>query len=435
MGRVIFFEPLTPAGQSSPTCQAFVTQFPAHASHTDVFPSIEAIVAGVQRAPADAVILLWELSQWPHWDLEEFWQHPVLSAIPLIIVQEKMDAEDRAFVAEYGHEQPLAMSSNLTALAKQIHEHISKEHNERLPETRMRIKARRFFHKLHNEQFDEAEQYLEGHGDSFCTALEKDFYLALVKKTKKEFEAAVQYLTNGLKQVKGQANLAAKFLHLVGNIALKRQNYDQALRFLEAANKVSPKNLRRRFLLAQCYLEMGRQEQALKEYNFIHQLCPNYPGIHVRMAELRFQLARSIDEIEAISSLLFAIQDRELVSLYKRLPKTETNAAEHRKILDLLVREFSLRANKFIEGDDFYAALKPYKHIEKIIDGKDSDRQQALSYCYARVYYRASDFDLADEHLAKAMTLSKAVNPKHQTLKELIDKGRKGSGKNIKNSA
>src|SRR5262249_47294790 len=150
-----------------------------------------------------------------------------------------------------------------------------------------------------------------------------------------------------------------------------------------------------------------------------------YPNIHVRMAELIYTLAKSKDEVTKIAILFQNVTDRELVNLYKRLPaagRTEYS----RLILDLLIREFSVRANRLIEANDFYAALKPYKHIEKIIDSTDTERQQLLAYCYARLYFRSADLDLAEEHLQRAIELGPAPGEKILALKALIDKTRVG---------
>jgi tetratricopeptide (TPR) repeat protein len=430
MGRVIFFEPEA-RERPSAVCSAFLARFPEQASHVDRFHTIEDITAAALQTPIDAVVFNWTASKWPYLHLEEYWQHPTLATIPLVIVHDGLDTVNQAFIAEYGHESAIKSDSDLAKTAKQVHEAIAREHNMRLPSTRARIKARKFFQTLHAGNFDEAERYLDGHEDSFCTPAEKDFYRALVCKTKKDFDRAVVHLTQGLKamkeqrildEAKGQQTLAAKFLHLIGNIALKRRNFDQAMKFLSAASKISPRNLRRHFLLGQCSLEMGDKARALSHYAFIYNLCPVYPNIHVRMAELIYFKGEISGSIGAIEKLLPWISDRDLVGLYRRLPTTG-DAKILRRILDMIIREFSVRANRLIDSDDFYAALKPYKYIEKIIEPSDNERQQSLSYCIARVYYRAGDLDEAAEHLQRSMSFSTDPSTKQLALKELIDKG------------
>jgi tetratricopeptide (TPR) repeat protein len=146
------------------------------------------------------------------------------------------------------------------------------------------------------------------------------------------------------------------------------------------------------------------------------------------MAEMIYGRADSPEAMQKIGPLLPYIPDRELVNLYRRM--LDTNQKTYiRQFLDLVIREFSLRANRCIDDGDFYAALKPYKHIERIIEASDGDRQMLLSYCYARVYFRASDFDAASEHLTRAMSLAQSPVKKHLDLKEMIDKARAAASK------
>jgi tetratricopeptide (TPR) repeat protein len=422
MGRIVFFEP-DAGGQPSTVCAAYQAAFPAFEGLVDSASFPDQIREIAQKAPVEAVVFNWAQSQWPYLHLEEYWQDPILSSIPIVMLCESIKPADRAFLAEYGCDNVVVHAGEAEVSVKLLREALIRETNEKLPAARVKSKARRFFHMLHAGNFTAAEQYLDGHADSFCTAAERDFYRALVYKTQKEFERAVEHLAKGLKGSKGQETLAAKFLHLIGNIALKRRNYEQAVQFLDAANKVSPLNLRRRFLLGQCYIEMNEVDKALIEYFHIYKVCPVYPGIHVRMAELMYGRADSPEATQKIAPLLPYIPDRELVNLYRRMLDTKPSTYI-RQFLDLVVREFSLRANRCIDDGDFYAALKPYKHIERIIDDADEERHMLLAYCYARVYFRASDFDAASEHLTRAMALAKSPIKKHLDLKELIDKGR-----------
>jgi tetratricopeptide (TPR) repeat protein len=427
MGRIVFFEP-DAGGQPSTACAAYQAAFPAFEGLIDSASVANQIREIAKSSSVEAVVFNWDQSQWPYLHLEEYWQDPALSAIPIVILCESIKPADRAFLAEYGCDSVVVHDGDSKEGAKLLREALIRENNEKLPASRVKSKARRFFHMLHAGNFTEAEQYLDGHADSFCTAAEREFYLALVYKTQKEFERAVEHLSKGIKGSKGQETLAAKFLHLIGNIALKRRSYEQAVKFLDAANKVSPLNLRRRFLLGQCYLEMNELGKALVEYFHIYKICPVYPGIHVRMAEMIYGRADSPEAMQKIGPLLPYIPDRELVNLYRRM--LDTNQTTYiRQFLDLVIREFSLRANRCIDDGDFYAALKPYKHIERIIDASDEDRQMLLSYCYARVYFRASDFDAASEHLTRAMSLAKSPVKKHLDLKEMIDKARDAASK------
>ena len=409
----------TGTNEESTLLQALRKHSHPHTMQIERFSSMKIIQQC--RAIPNIIVVNWSMLKNPIGELNEFIRDSKLEQVPLIAVAKTILSTDQCFLSEINRGPMLVENLNSELTAENLFQAMLEVFDNNQPVARRNAQYRALFSIIKNKPSSIVQQVFAEREHQILDLTDRGVFWALVlRKANKSKEAIIQ-ARNTLVAMPFQHPLRVHLLDLLGQFYVKANKLEEAERFLREACELSPGRLERRFLLGQCYVEMEVPHKALPHYSAVYRIDPEYPGIHTRFAEVIYVCSRGPDDLQAINPLFARFSDRELVSFYKRI--TSYVDVHHSPfMMDMIVREFSLRANQFIGADDFYAALKPYKHIEQIIDPQDVERQHLLSYCYARVYYRADEIELASKYINRAIDLAEQPKAKHLQLKKLIDK-------------
>jgi Tfp pilus assembly protein PilF len=194
---------------------------------------------------------------------------------------------------------------------------------------------------------------------------ERVYLKGLLLKAAKRFEEAHKILGEGLTKTRQGNRLEPRFLHLIGTVAFKRLDHQNARAFLEAAQKVSPLNLRRRLMLAQLYAETGEPAKALAQFRAILSRVPYYPGSHARAVELLYSEAKQREDLVVLKQWLGFVPAGKLSALARKL---DTNAAADLRefFASAVASTIMAHAQKATDADDHYAALNLYEKAEPL---------------------------------------------------------------------
>jgi tetratricopeptide (TPR) repeat protein len=375
------------------------------------------------EAPIDAIIIDWENLDCPNYYFERISQDPRFSICPIITYFKNLEERDLNFFKEYSFKYLVNIGLNLQKAVLDMGEILKEEQNSKKNSIRQIKHIREFFHALHNSDFTKADQILETHIKSYSSDQEIVYYCGLTLKTQKNFKESVKFLAHGMNISRKKRDLDCRFLHLLGNVFFKVKDYEQAYSFLDAAERVSSLNLRRKFILGQLCYENKDHDEALTKFLEIHDQCPEYPGIHGRIVELKYPNCENIDEVDKLGVYIGRISERKLIKVYKNLKSVNKPVLE-RRLLDLIIREFSKYAEKSISRADFYGAVKYYNHIKKIIEPSDLKRNRILLFCFARLYVKAGDYSMAERYLKELEEITAEDDKNVRKLKMQIVKGR-----------
>lgn len=419
MERVAFIEPLDGEGKFY---ELFKKEYNGRFLVTRV-SSLRELEELDRVAPISVIVLNWNEVAYPHFLFENIHQDLRFSLCPKFVFYNSIDQPDIDYFKEYSFGYHIPTGLNLQKSVNEIGHKLADEVEGKQKSSLIQLHTRRFFNNLYNGTFDLAFSVLETELKSHCDEAERIYLQGLVLKIQKNFKDSVRFLAHGMNISRKRNNLEPKYLHLLGNVFFKAKEYDQAKNFLEAAQKVSPRNLRRKFLLGQLALEMNNREEALLQFQEIHDVCPIYPGIHARIVELKYEQAKNILHVESLADYIKNISDRKLVGLYKKLQKVNRPELE-RRLLDLMIKEFSKYAEIAINRSDFYGAIKYYNHIKKIVDQSDKNRHRILLFCFARVYCKSGDYTMAERFVHRLAEATSQDDSRVVKLRLQIARGR-----------
>ncbi len=385
--------------------------------------SLEELYDLYKQRPIDAIVMDWEGSKYPNYYFERIKQDPMFSACPLVVFYKKVDQPTLDFFKEYSFANNVNIGSNLQKAVHDIGDIFAADEDESKKSHQRRKSIRMFFHNLHKADFNKAQEILDRQLRPNSDDLEIVYFCGLILKTRKDFKESVRFLAHGMNISRKKRDLDVRFLHLLGNVFFKVKDYAQAYSFLDAAERVSNLNYRRKFLLGQLCYENDNPREALLKFLEIYDVCPNYPGIHGRIVELKYAECKDLSDVNKLAEFVGHVTERKLIKIYKKLKNTNSPENE-RRLLDLVIREFSKYAERSIAKADFYGAVKYYNHIKKIVEPKDKSRNKVLLYCYARLYVKAGDYSMAERYLKNLRKLVPEDDDKVRVLAKKIIRGR-----------
>lgn len=322
----------------------------------------------VRAGPTAAMLVNWTDSAERGYLLEALLQDPRLSLLPVVVFARSSTAAEFELLKEYGLTRSLVgLTDNLALDCERVAAALLVEQDPKTEASRLR----RFFHLVHSGQLDAAGRHLQAELAPSVPPIELTYLRGLLQKSLKAFDEAMTSLAKGLNLTRDATGaLAPRFLHLIGNVAFKRRDYERAERFLGAARKLSPANLRREFIYAQLLCETGRVDAALAIFRAILVSCPRYPGVHARVAELGFLNAPTTFAPEEMVALLEHVPERKLLALAKDL-KRRPSAAVTAPVAKAMVDRILTLAAEASARDDFYRALHVLSHAAKLMPMTD----------------------------------------------------------------
>jgi tetratricopeptide (TPR) repeat protein len=365
--------------------------------------SLEELVA-IAKDEQLFIILNWNGCNQPHFVVEAVCQHPRLSAASIVVTYKWTDQADLDLLKEYGIDRLVAVGVNLDREADHVLMTLRNEARALKSEeiAPLHVWTRRFFEHLHNGRFGEAEAILAGTIAPATAKAETVYLRGILLKYQKEFADSMKFLSSGLSLTRNGKNLEPKFLHLIGNVSFKRKDYENAIKFLEAAHRLSPRHPRREFLLAQAYFETNAFDDAWRHYQALYVLRPSYPGIHARMVELLVQ--RPDADFEQIPALLAHVSEQRLAGLAKRAKKLVV-AQNREKLAIKLGLEYMRHAQVATARDDLFGALAHYVQAGKLLAKDDAVHRRALLEQYGELCVRLEDW----ERIAKCLPALEAL--------------------------
>jgi tetratricopeptide (TPR) repeat protein len=339
-------------------------------------------LAAAVREGAAAIVLTWQKCSNPYFAVEAIMQDPTLCALPLAILFERAGQETLDYFKEYSLTYLVPVTGNHQVDGAKLLAYLSAEQRQ--------IKAgnpppqywlRRYYTHLHGERFEEVEKIMQDRLAALMPEHERVFLKGLLLKAQKQFDESMRFLAKGLQLTRQKNNFEPKILHLIGNVAFKCLDLPQARRFLEAAARLSPHNLRRQFLLAQVYFEAGEPETALAAYQRLFAAWPAYPGIHRRMIGLLVERAKAAPDLAVVAELLAFVEERKLDGLYKKL-KEQAPPVVATELARIVVGEYRRHGDAAAKVDDHFGALKFYASGIRILPpGERDDRVELLLRC------------------------------------------------------
>ncbi len=362
----------------------------------------------------------WYSSANPYQFIDSYSNSKILSQIPLIIVIRNRDENTEKTVSllhEFHIKEYMFFTGASNALkillkmAQQILE---------CSETQFQLRKaeRSFFFEINRKNLDQADKIYNEKLKKLAPAENHTFYKAILAKKAERYAVALKAVEGF--QVKGK-KIPTELIYLRGNILYHMEKFESATKFLQQASNRSPLHIKRQHMLCQCFNYLGIKDLTYTQLLHLYKVGGNQLRTAAKLIDFIFQHAYSHEHFSNIPEYLKIVGDRELVKLYQ-LPVDRKSKAIVRAYYDLLIREFSMRANQLIEREDFAGALKMYKHITKIIDRNNTDRMVHLYYCFARTYFKLDCFKESEKYNKTALELSKGTYSKAKTLEGLLEK-------------
>lgn len=364
--------------------------------------NVEILAQHAAAQAPDAIVLIWNACTHGAFALETILQHRELSRFPLVIAYERAAQTDLDFFKECQQAWIVPYAQNHQQATERLLHVVQVDRAQSRPDAVLAKCVRTFFHHLHNERLDDAEAFIDT--DMFPLFSEADivYFKGLVLKYRKKFTQAITHLAHGLRLTQKNRTLEPRFLHLIGNVYFKATEFENAAKFLEAAHKVSPKNLRRRFLLGLLYHETGAVDRALAAYRTVYGECPDYPGIHPRLAELLVAKATRADDLVTLPALLSYVDARKLQPLFRRL--TQPADAAVRAVVSAAFKDAFLKhAQTLVANDDLYGAINLYALASKVLVETDQESKVELLFLCAEAHLQAGDVEPAERFSEKLL--------------------------------
>lgn len=366
--------------------------------------SLEGLDEAKTRHRPTGIVLNWTASRVPELAVEVLLQSPGLCEIPLVVSAREMPAEGLGLLREYAVGAVVPQTLNPQSDCLRLLERFKVLRSGSTPEGAAALFLRSFFSSIHAEDYLVAEQMLQMQEAQRLGREIQVFLAGMILKKQKKFDDALKFLSEGLAITRHGKNLEPRFLHLIGNVAFKRRDYASARNFLEAAQRVSPLNLRRRFILAQLHFETQAWEEALKAYKAVLAACPAYPGPHARIIEIEFPAAKTLAEVDRLAPLLAHIPALRLASLARSL-KSDVPALKARLSL-LIIKELYRHADAAVARDDFYAALNLYSHVRRMVPEDETEARIEFLLRCGEVLVMSVDLSAAKKTLATLASLN-----------------------------
>ncbi len=378
-----------------------------------------------EKKPA-LVLFAWNSYPWPTHFIEDYFQRRRTCGIRLNIYYSSFKDGHSALLKEYDLVESVNINEpikkkDLPPLVELIRESIFSER----PSEELQRSKYKFFHYLHNQDFFLLFNYLDSFEKS-CQPIDASFFSAIAEKHQKNYDKAYGIMKSALNMGSG-----VKYFHLMGTILLAIKRYREAAKYFKKADQLSPLNLQRQYHLHVCYNKLRKNQEALKILIEIQRACPNFKRINEKIVQFVFQNATNAGMVEAIPTLLSQVEERELIKYYLKIPEHQPIEIK-RKILSLLITEFSTRARKYMDESDFGQALKCYSHVKRIIDPQDLEGVTNLNYNIAKSYYKFGHYEEAKIHMEKALAkATEETDSKLSNLDRLIRKALLNNKDNI----
>ncbi len=180
----------------------------------------------------------------------------------------------------------------------------------------------------HMAEYEDSEQYLLKAIEKNPSNHEAHFFLGMIYKMKKDHEAAI----NMFEDAKLEKKYYLRSQHSLGQIYFENEMYDKAIEILEhgltSLKEGDENNLEYRYLLAECYEQQNKIQEAVHHWEKISQMNPNYRSTQMKLEDyrsildhknLRFLFTSSLTELqplitEIIAQLNFSIVSKREIS-------------------------------------------------------------------------------------------------------------------------
>jgi tetratricopeptide (TPR) repeat protein len=353
----------------------------------------------VEKSLPSAIVMNWNETTTPHVYLEYIAQNPVLSQAPLVMYAGECSQEDIDFWQEYRIKYIVRHTANFVrdsdALLKFVDDD-KKNLNRVASESR---EYRFFFNRLQNNHIDQAKINLK-RIESLFNKYDVYYIKAHLLKAEKKFKEAISILGLGLNQAKQEGlQLDARYLHLIGNISFKAKDYERASKFLEAAQRISPKSPRRKLILGQVSKKLGHFEKAREYFIALYKQSSDYDAVLIPLIEYIIDHSHLPENILLLPDLLIKLSERKLLSITKRY-----NISKHQsyaELVDVFCTPLYRAAQSLIDKDDFYGAVSIYQFARTIIKPIDVDRRFEVNLLIVEALIESNDLLLAQKYLGK----------------------------------
>lgn len=353
----------------------------------------------LEKSLPSAVVMNWNETSTPHVYLEYIAQNPVLSQAPLVMYAGECSQEDIDFWQEYRIKYIVRHTANFVRDSNALLKFVEDEHknlNRVASESR---EYRNFFNKLQNNQIDQAKIVLK-RIEPFFNKYDVYYLKAHLLKSEKKFKEAISILGLGLNQAKQEGlNLDARYLHLIGNISFKAKDYERAAKFLEAAQKISPKSPRRKLILGQVSKKLGQFEKAREYFVALYKQSSEYDAVLIPLIEYIIDHSHLPENILLLPDLLIKLSERKLISITKRYKISKHHSYD--QLVDVFCTPLYRAAQKLIDKDDFYGAVSIYQFARTIIKPYDIDRRFEVNLLIVEALIESNDLILAQKYRDK----------------------------------
>lgn len=349
--------------------------------------------------------------------LSQYHQNPKICHIPMVVVYSQIDQSGLSLLDEYHVRERSSWSeSSETNEIVNVCENVLDLLFKRTNQAIIRHYELRFFSYLHQNKLEKAAKFFEKGLKLSASKQERYMLQSVLYARKRSFGKARDAITDALRLDPE----STRYLSFSGNILYRMGNYREAVKEFKKAVTKGPANFHHAFRLGLCYEHLGEITNALDTFRKLHESYPNQNRVNFKIINLIYGHATSLKSLQDCVNYVTNVTERDLIKLYRKMPEKDSPEFK-RAFLDIIIREFSLRANDLIRNDDYVAALKMYLHVQKIVDESDYERQSNLNYCMARTHFKLDNFGRAAEHNDKAIKLSRNKHVKAIKLKQMLN--------------
>lgn len=365
-----------------------------HVNHSSVFQKIL-----IDKSEPTAIIMNWHETTTPHVYLEWIAQNPVLSNSPFVIFAGECSQEDIDFWQEYRIKYIVRQSGNHARDSELLLNFIEDDLKSSTRQSLETRGYRAYFNALQNSKIDQAKNILKKLEGLF-NKYDAYYLKAHLLKSEKKFQEAISLLGTGLSQAKQEGlNLDARYLHLIGNVSFKAKDYERAVKFLDAAQKISPKNPRRKLILGQLSTKLGNFQKAREYFVDLYNQSKDYDAVLLPLIEHVIEHAYAKENINMLSELLDKLSERKLISIAKRYQISQHQSYD--ELIVIFCKHLYDAAKTLRDKDDFYGAVSIYQFARTIIKPLDLDRKFEVNLLVAETLIQSNDLNLAQKHLEK----------------------------------
>ncbi len=380
----------------------------------------EAFISELGKSTAfNAVLIDWSTASTPTHAIEEYFDSPNTSAIP-IIYYTKITEEESALFAEYDVKELARISDPLTEDSyKPLTKLISAvlENDSNIIKTRLlQVELVKYLVKGDTKKAKKAYTAMKSQLDKEGQV----YYFCLIIKEEGDHAQVVKRLSK-LSMPK------SKSVDLLGASYYALKQYADAASTWVKMDGGSPLNLRRKYLTYRAFDKLAEKNKnyrsdAMNTLLSLNKLNPNYGKVNDKIVRL-IMSDQNCEHLRILENLLPKISDKEALKVFS---KTEALSDPFKsQFVRIFVKTLSGRAAQKVKSDDI-SAIRFYKCISKLLPQDNKQQQAAISFGIARAYFYFGQLDTAKEFNDKALVESENTNKRAVNLAKLIEKASNG---------